>query len=367
MIEHPGYKILQKFFTKKKILITGNTGFKGSWLTIFLSKFNCSLYGYSNGILTNPSLYNLLKLNKKITTYYSDIRDTKSLNLTINEIKPDIIFHLAAQSLVTVSVDHPRNTFLTNAIGTLNLLEVLRTYNKKVACIFVTSDKCYNINNRKNYFKETDVLGGEDPYSASKACAEIIYKSYFNTYLKNKKNIFSCTVRAGNVVGGGDWSKDRIMKDIFEAIQKNINIILRNPNSNRPWQHVFEPIWAYILLSKKLYEKNFNGESFNIGPNNKNNKSVIFITKKIINKMNSNIKTRLQKSNLKETNKLNLNTSKIKRNLGWTIILNNDETINMITDWYKEFFKKKYKLINRISLNQIDFFINKFFKKNEFR
>jgi len=286
---HPGYKRIARFLKNKRILITGNTGFKGSWLTVFLSKFECKLYGYSNRIVTNPSLYKTLSLEKKILTYFRDIKNPNHLNQIIKKIEPDVIFHLAAQSLVPESIKNPKDTILTNSIGTFNLLEILRNYKNKIACVIITSDKCYYPKNNKNYFAENDHLGGEDPYSASKACAEIIYRSYQETYLKKKKNINTCTVRAGNVVGGGDWSGNRIITDIFNSIKNEKNLILRNPNANRPWQHVIEPIWAYILLSEKLYSGKFDGESFNVGPNSKNNETVHNIAKNLIEKMDSNI------------------------------------------------------------------------------
>jgi CDP-glucose 4,6-dehydratase len=360
---HPGYKRISKFFKGKKILITGNTGFKGSWLTVFLNKFDCELYGYSDRIITKPSLYRTLKLDNKIKTFFKNIKNKNDLNEVIKKIQPDIIFHLAAQSLVPESIKKPKETLLINTVGTLNLLECLREYKKKIACIIVTSDKCYYPLKNKSYFSEIDMLGGEDPYSASKACAEIIYKCYYETYFNNLKKILSCTVRAGNVVGGGDWSKNRIIPDIFNSIENKKNVILRNPNSNRPWQHVFEPIWAYILLSEKLYCGKFDGASFNVGPNLKNNEKVIHITEKIIKGMNSKIQINKKKSKFKETNKLNLNTQKINKKLGWSKILNNEMTFKLIIDWYKIYKLKNKNKLYEFSENQVDFFINSYFRK----
>jgi CDP-glucose 4,6-dehydratase len=360
---HHGCKNIFLFLNKKKILITGNTGFKGSWLTIFLSKFNCKLYGYSNGIITKPSFFESADLKRKIKTYIRDIQDYEELNKIINVIRPDIIFHFAAQSLVPKSIQNPKETILTNTIGTLNILEVLKNYKKKLICVIVTSDKCYYPQKNKSYFIESDYLGGEDPYSASKACAEIIYKSFYETYLKKKKNINTCTVRAGNVVGGGDWSKDRIMTDIFKSINNKSNLILRNPNSNRPWQHVIEPLWAYILLSKELSKGNFNGENFNIGPNSKNNKTVKYIAKQLIKKMNSNIKIKFKKKKFTETYKLNLNTQKIETKLSWKRIFNNNETLDLIISWYLAFKKKNKLNLYKKSQEQIDYYLNLYFHK----
>ena len=360
---HPGYKKILKFFKNKKILITGNTGFKGAWLTIFLSKFDCKLYGYSNGIVTKPSLYKILLLEKKINTYFKDIKDPKNLKKVIYNIKPDIIFHLAAQSLVPESIKNPKDTILTNSIGTFNLLEILRNYKKKIACVIITSDKCYYPKKNKSYFSENDHLGGEDPYSASKACAEIIYKSFQETYLNKKKNLRTCTVRAGNVVGGGDWSGNRIITDIFNSIQNKKNLVLRNPNANRPWQHVIEPIWAYILLSERLYGGKFDGENFNIGPNSKNNETVYYIAKQLIKKMNSKINIKVKKSKFIETFKLNLNTTKIEKKLGWKKILDNDHTLELISSWYKAYNKRNNLSLYKKSQDQINEFLEFYYKK----
>lgn len=360
----PGFSEYYNFFYKKKILITGNTGFKGSWLSYFLSFMNCELYGYSENIPTNPSVYKILNLNRIIKTNFSKIQNYQKLNIFFNEVKPDIVFHLAAQSLVFESTQNPLNTFLTNVNGTMNLLDILKKtkIKKRISCIFVTSDKCYLPQKNKYFFKENDILGGIDPYSASKACTEILYYSYFKTFLEKKKNISSCTVRAGNVIGGGDWSKDRLIPDVIKSILKNKDILIRNPESNRPWQHVFDPVFSYITISKSLYKnKRLNGQSYNIGPNLKKNKKVIYIVKELLKKFNSKSKIKIYKKSLSETCLLNLNTSKIKKELNIKQVLDLKETIELIYRWHSKMLDKN-KIKNE-SDYQVKYYFQKLFNK----
>ena len=222
-----------KYYKNKKVLVTGNTGFKGSWLSLWLLMLGSKVYGISKNIPTQPSLYKELNLDKKIRTNFFDIKNFKKLEKKINEIKPDIIFHLAAQSIVSKSFDNPMDTFFSNSIGTANIMEYLRKTKSKINAIIITSDKCY-MPNKKGYYKETDKLGGIDPYSGSKAIAEMFFENYFKSYLYKKKNISCVSVRAGNVIGGGDWTYNRIIPDLFKSIRLKKNIILRNPRANRP-------------------------------------------------------------------------------------------------------------------------------------
>jgi len=354
-----GNSKFKNFFKNKKILITGNTGFKGSWLSFFLINLEATVYGYSINIPTKPSLYKLLKLDKNVKTTFGDVGDYTKFSKTINKLKPDIIFHLAAQSLVFESYKQPYNTFLSNSLGTINLLEILSNYRKKNSSVIITSDKCYDPS-YKNIFNENDRLGGIDPYSASKACAEIIYKSYYYTKLKYNKNSKSCTVRAGNVIGGGDWSKNRLFPDVINFINKGKNVIIRNPYANRPWQHVFEPILGYIILSMNLYDGKLNGESFNIGPSTKKNVNVLNLIKKIILFSRSKSKIQVIKNRrYKETNQLNLDTKKIKNLTKWKKVLNLDETLKLIVDW-NFYYKNNKEKLKEISLEQVKFFLSKY-------
>ena len=328
-----------KTFKNKKIIITGHTGFKGSWLTAFLSTFDCKIFGLSKDIPTNPSHFKLLKLNNKIQNYEIDIRDSKALKKIIKKIKPDFVFHLAAQSLVKTSYEQPALTFTTNSIGTLNILETIRLINRKCKVILVTSDKSYkNLEIRRGY-KETDLIGGEDPYSASKGCAELIIHSYIKSFYNDKK-IQVAVGRAGNVIGGGDWSKDRLIPDCFRSWSKKNAPLIRHPNSTRPWQHVIEVVYGYILLAKKLDENpKLHGQVFNFGPSYKKNykvKEILIYFKSLWSlcrwKMIKN------KTNQKETVLLKLNSSKAFKILKWKTILGFHETLVYTLEWYKEYY-----------------------------
>ncbi len=331
------------FYKNKKVLITGNTGFKGSWLSIWLLNCGAKVYGISKDIPTKPSLFKKANLEKKIKTYYFDIKNYNKLSKTINLIKPDFIFHLAAQSIVSKSFEKPMETYFSNSVGTANILEFLRNTDKKIRTILITSDKCY-YPTKKGYYDEKNRLGGIDPYSGSKAIAEIFFENYFQSYLFKKKNISCISVRAGNVIGGGDWTDNRIVPDFFKSLTKQNKFILRNPKSNRPWQHVMEPIAAYLFLMINLSKKRnkINGESFNIGPNIKNNLSVLNLINKIKKYYGHEIKIFYKKKKLfVETSKLNLNTKKVFKYIGWKNKLSTDQTALLVSNWYKEYFKNK--------------------------
>ena len=343
-----------KIFEKKKIIITGHTGFKGSWLTAFLSTCNCKIYGVSKDIPTNPSHFKLLKLKKNIKNFKVDIRDLKLLKKIFKKVQPDFVFHLAAQALVKNSYQNPQSTFTSNSIGTLNVLESLRILKKKCTTIIITSDKSYKNLEIKRGYKETDLIGGEDPYSASKACAELIIQSYVNSYFKNNKNILIAVGRAGNVIGGGDWSKDRLIPDCFKSWSKGRYSIIRNPNSTRPWQHVLEVVYGYMLLANKLSKNSkLHGQVFNFGPSYKKNYKVIEILKyfKLFWKKCS-WKINKKKTNQKESILLKLNSSKANKVLKWKTKLNLKETLVYTLNWYKNYYSKKSKLITFDQINK---------------
>ncbi len=337
-------KELNNFYKNKKVLVIGHTGFKGSWLTACLKNFKSRVYGISSNIPTKPSHFKLSRIHKNINEYRIDIRNYSKLKKKINQIKPDIIFHLAAQSLVRNSFEKPYATWTTNSLGTLNLLEILREtrIQKKTSIVIVTSDKCYkNVNQKKGYL-ETDILGDKEPYGSSKASAELIFYSYFHSFLSKKKMLNLATARAGNVIGGGDWSKDRILTDVIRSVKNKKKLMIRYPYSTRPWQHVLEPIHGYLILAKDLYKnKNkLNGESFNFGPSFNKNYSVKELLIKI-KKYIPNIKWILDKNKKKpyEAGLLNLNCKKSLRLLKWKNILNFEQTIQMTALWYLSYLK----------------------------
>jgi len=350
-------------FKNKKVIITGHTGFKGSWLLSWMIKNNAKVLGISKDIPSKPSHFKIIKklYKNKFIDKRENINNKIKLEKIIKKFSPDFIFHLAAQSIVTKSIEDPISTWNSNLFGTLNILEILRQMKRKCVVIFVTSDKCYENYEMPKGYKETDRLGGEDPYSASKASIEILISSYFRTYLKNNKNIRIATVRAGNVIGGGDWSSNRIIPDCIRAWRRNKKVYIRNPNSTRPWQHVLEPLRGYMELAINLYKsKDLNGNSFNFGPKqNYKTKKVIEVVK-IIKRYLNDFKWQFKKKNkIKEQNLLRLNCKKAKNYLNWETILNSDESISLTVDWYYKYYSKKPYL----TLKQIKFYEKKLIKK----
>ena len=272
------FKEQKNFWHKKKVFITGHTGFKGSWLCIFLNYLGAEITGYSLKPNTKPSLFNLAKIERVIKkSIISDVRNYKKLSYEIKKSKASIIFHLAAQPLVRLSYLHPKDTFDTNFTGTLNILQAIKKNKNIKTGIIITTDKVYDIRKNK-VFKETDVLGGVDPYSSSKVCVEFLYNSYNKSFFSSSKQNIT-TVRAGNVIGGGDYSLDRLIPDIYKSAKKNKIIFLRNPNSVRPWQHVLEPLSGYLLLAQKIHNKKMppNYYNWNFGPNISSCKSVKYL------------------------------------------------------------------------------------------
>tara|TARA_B100001989_G_scaffold219391_1_gene171320 strand:+ start:1771 stop:2832 length:1062 start_codon:yes stop_codon:yes gene_type:complete len=331
-----------KIFKNKKVLITGHTGFKGSWLTFWLLQLNARICGVSKDIPTKPSLFEALSLKKNIIDKRLDIRDLAKLKKTINDFKPDFLFHLAAQPLVKKSYDDPVNTFTSNAIGTCNVLESVKFLKKRCNVVIITSDKSYKNLEILRGYRETDLLGGFDPYSASKGCAEFIIQSYVKSFYKNKKNLRLGVARAGNVIGGGDWSDYRVIPDCLKSWSKNKTVTIRSPNSTRPWQHVLEVLKGYLILAKNLKNnKNNHGEVFNFGPKNFQNKRVIDVLKEMYEflpnfKWNINTNKKFRESKL-----LKLNSTKAKKKLNWTNKLSFNETIKMTAEWYRMYYQKK--------------------------
>ncbi len=327
--------VLKKFWKNKNVFITGHTGFKGSWLSIALKLFGANLYGYSLKPKKN-SLYNYANCKKIFKkNYFKKIEDKKSVERAIVNSNPDIIFHLAAQPLVSLSYLKPQETFNSNIVGTYNLLSSLNSSNKIKSVVIITTDKVYKIKNKEKVYREQDELGGNDLYSASKACCEILTFSFIKSFFQNKqfKNSIS-TARSGNVIGGGDLSKDRLIPDIMFAINNKSKLIIRNPNSIRPWQHVIEPTFGYLKLARLQYEKkNINKEPFwNFGPDRKN-----FIkVSNIANYIKKFRKFTLKYSNTKnfeETNILKLSNQKSKQILNWYPKWDIYKSLNYVIEW----------------------------------
>jgi CDP-glucose 4,6-dehydratase len=347
-------------FKNKKVLITGHNGFKGSWLTIWLSLLGAKIAGISLPNQDPNNHFNLVKNKLKVKSFYFDIREKKKLENIILKQNPDFVFHLAAQSLVYKSIIDISFNWETNVIGVLNVLEALNKLNKKCVGIIITSDKCYkNIEQTKGY-KEIDTLGGIDPYSASKASAEILFNSYFKTFVENKnKQLRICTARAGNVIGGGDWSNNRLIPDCMKMWLKHKIPEIRSPNSTRPWQHVLEALSGYLSLSSKLHkDKSINGHSFNFSSDKIKNVTVLKFLRKIKAKW-PEISWNLKKINkFYESSLLQLDTSKAKKILNWKARLDIDETIELVVNWYKNFQQNKKNTL-KISREQIIKFMKK--------
>ena len=351
---------IEDFYKNKRILITGNTGFKGSWLSLWLSNLGANVLGYSiEQPVSQPNLYSVISLSRIIKTNNGDIRDFSSLKRTIKKFQPEIIFHMAAQSLVISSYTNPIYTFETNVMGTVNLLEASKSSKALRVIINVTSDKCYENNEKGVSFNENDRLGGLDPYSSSKACSELVSKAYFNSFFL-KTNIILANVRAGNVIGGGDWAQNRLIPDIYESLNAKKKIILRNPNALRPWQHVLEPLSGYLKLAKILFERgNFeSGNNWNFGPKDSDIQSVEDVIK-MFQKLNSKISFEIINESYYESKILKLDISKARKELEWTPIWNLKETIQKTSDWYENHYS---------SLNQLDLTVRQIneYSKNQF-
>jgi len=332
-------------YRNRKVLVTGNTGFKGSWLTVWLLNLGAKVYGLSNAIPTQPSHFEAADLKDKITYFEKDIRSLPDVAHVIEEIRPDFIFHLAAQSLVRLSYSDPSLTIETNTVGTMNMLEGLRQSNHSCCAIMITSDKCYDNVEWCYGYRENDALGGKDPYSASKGAAELVIKTYsYSFFSTENSNVKAASVRAGNVIGGGDWAEDRIVPDCMRAWSRGDHAQVRNPAATRPWQHVLEPLGGYLLLGQRLYENSeLNGESFNFGPRDDQNYSV----NELITEMRKSWpgveagNNQICNDEKKESTLLKLCCDKAMQFLGWKATLGFEETVRFTVDWYRRFYEGK--------------------------
>lgn len=342
-------------FEGKKVLVTGHTGFKGSWLSLWLNSLGASVIGLSNGVPSTPSNFQVCNLNDYIESHEFDIRDNEKLNLLVQETQPDFIFHLAAQPLVRQSYQEPLETFTVNAIGSANLLESLKNLQKRVDVLMITSDKAYDNVEWEWGYKETDRLGGKDPYSASKGMAELVINSYVSSFYASKDSKIRLGVaRAGNVIGGGDWAPDRIIPDCMKAWSEGKEVRIRNPIATRPWQHVLEPLSGYLTLAANLNKSNYlAGEAFNFGPSSDQNFSV----EDLIVKMSKywekvQWKSTSPDSTMHEAGLLKLNCDKAIHYLNWKPTLNFEETVDFTVNWYRSFYKDP-KAILKVSLDQL--------------
>ena len=355
---------LKQFYRNKKILITGATGFKGAWLCLWLKIMGAKVYGIGYKPNNNKRLFDQLNLSKKIYFNYVDVRNYKKMNNFILKTKPQIVFHLAAQPIISKSYEKPMHTYEVNSLGTLNLIDIIKKNKFIKSAIFITSDKCYESNHSTVGFKENDKLGGIDPYSGSKACAEIIVNTYYQSYFKDKIKTGIATARAGNVIGGGDWSKDRLVPDSIKFLNKKKIIIIRHPNFNRPWQHVLEPLFGYLILAFKLYKqpKKYSGP-WNFGTERNTITSVEQVINKIIFYWGEGKYKKINKKKFYEQTNLQLNITKAKKELKWKPKLSIDDCISMTVDWYRKVLTNR-KTVQQITKSQIVNYMKLNDKKN---
>ena len=334
-------------YQNKKVLVTGHTGFKGSWLAYWLHSMGADVYGYS---LEPPSILNHIELlNLPISQQMGDIRDAKQLQDYVQKVQPEIVFHLAAQALVRNSYKDPVETFSTNVMGSLQVFEACRQCSSVRAIVNVTSDKCYENIEWIWGYRENDAMGGYDPYSASKGCAELLAASYRNSFFnltefKKSHTVLMANCRAGNVIGGGDWADDRLIPDIVRAASVNQAVSIRNPKATRPWQHVLEPLSGYLQVGWRLLEENKSvAEGWNFGPDLQSNLSVddmVILCKQYWNKINVEYSTR--KEDLHEANLLMLDCSKANKLLKWKPVWKIDDTLKKTIEWYRHFYESKH-------------------------
>ena len=330
----------RNFWKGKKVFITGHTGFKGGWLSIWLAESGAKITGYSLKPETNPSLFKSCSIEKKINSIIGDVRDEKKLKKTILEAEPDIVFHLASQPLVLKSYENPVETYEINLMGTVNILNAMRDISSVKAFINVTSDKCYANDENLKAFKENDSMGGYDPYSSSKACSELITAAYRSSFFNDTVSI--ATARAGNIIGGGDWALNRIIPDFIKKINQNQKLSIRNPRAVRPWQFVLEPLNGYLILAEKLFlDGQHYSESWNFGPDNQDDKSVEWLISKFDKEYGegSNFEIESTENSLHEARNLKLDCSKSMKRLNWSPKLNIEKSISMTCAWYKNFYK----------------------------
>jgi CDP-glucose 4,6-dehydratase len=351
---------LSETFSRKKIFVTGNTGFKGSWLTLWLEQLGANVYGFSNRKKTQPSMFKDLGIEKNITQFYGDIADRKSLFDALKIVKPDYVFHLAAQSIVSTSYSNPLETFKTNSLGTAILLDVMLELDFNCVAVMITSDKCYENDERVTGYREDDRLGGHDPYSASKAAAEIFLSAYIRSFFSEGSKQIIGIARAGNVIGGGDWNTNRIVVDCAKAWLHSEKVSIRNPDATRPWQHVLEPLSGYLRLAQKLSEsRDLHGEAFNFGPKESN----VYTVNEIVSQLGKHwghidVAKHLELSGNKtmhESSLLSLNCEKAAQELSWSPRLEIDECLKLVADWYKQFGRNPGKLFE-LTLEQIKFY-----------
>jgi CDP-glucose 4,6-dehydratase len=345
-------------YKNKKVLVTGHTGFKGSWLAVWLKHLGADVVGASNKEISEPSNYVVSGVPSIIEDCQFDIRDIKAVKELVKRVQPDFVFHLAAQALVRPSYENPLETITTNAMGSANILEALRVMTKPVVAIMITSDKAYDNVEWLWGYRETDRLGGKDPYSASKGMAELAIRSYVESFFNNS-NVKVGIARAGNVIGGGDWAVDRIVPDCMRAWSNDQSVDIRSPHATRPWQHVLEPLSGYLCLASNLHLNNkSHGEAYNFGPSSDQNYPVSLLIEEMSqywekirwNDVSKNLE------HVHEAGLLKLNCDKALFDLNWHSTLHFQDTVKMTVDWYREFYQNQNESMHDFTIHQIKSF-----------
>jgi CDP-glucose 4,6-dehydratase len=356
-----GVVMFSDCYRGKKVVVTGHTGFKGTWLSRWLTLLGAEVMGISNEVPTQPSMFEILELEKTMDHRLLDVRDAKALAQALHEFKPDCIFHLAAQAIVSVSYDDPLGTISTNAMGTAHVLDAVRQFTHPCQVVIVTSDKCYENVEWEWGYKETDHLGGKDIYSASKAATEVIFHAYFHSFLQEKNNIRVASARAGNVIGGGDWATNRIVVDAVLSWDKQQPVAIRSPEATRPWQHVLEPLSGYLWLGAQLAtDDRLNGESFNFGPRAEQNHRVIKLIADVFQHWQGDFPCYEITGNTPfyEAGLLKLNCDKSLFYLKWQPTLTYDECVEFVGEWYAGYYQHKSD-IQALTLQQLEAYIER--------
>ena len=343
------------FWSGKKVFLTGHTGFKGSWMSIWLQTLGVEVLGFALEPATSPSLYNEAKVGEGMVSIFGDVSDLHSVRSSMESFSPEIVIHMAAQPLVRYSYNEPVETYSTNVMGTVNILESSRHCDSVKAIVNVTSDKCYENKERLWGYREDEAMGGYDPYSSSKGCSELVTSAYRNSFFKNSK-VALASARAGNVIGGGDWADDRLVPDALLALQRGLPISVRNPNSIRPWQHVLEPLAGYLILAQKLFESGGEfAEAWNFGPQDEDAKTVSWMVSKLVTCWSQDASwIPAAGDHPHEANFLKLDISKATARLNWRPQWNLDECVSRTVVWHKLWFEKTSA--RQLCLNEINEF-----------
>jgi CDP-glucose 4,6-dehydratase len=361
MTSNSSSQYLRTHFDGKTVLVTGHTGFKGSWLISWLKFLGANIVGIALDPISTPSHFLAGQLSRGIVDLRIDIRDNTSLVKAIIDLQPDYVFHLAAQALVRQSYDDPLTTWETNVLGTMHVMDALRKLVKPCIAVMITSDKCYQNREWIWGYKETDTLGGTDPYSSSKAAAEFAIQSYVKSYFPdNLGKVRIASARAGNVMGGGDWAEDRIIPDCVKSWSKNTEVALRSPNATRPWQHVLEPLSGYLTLAAELsHNPNLHGEAFNFGPYQLKSYSVLDLVEEMSRHWDQ-VRWKIDLPNSetrREAGLLRLNCEKAMQSLNWHSALDFEETVQITAEWYRNYYSSP-QLINETTENQISLYVS---------